>query len=71
MLTLKEAAEFVARWLERDKFPESTIRSWIFLKRLPAVSVGRARYIHQTDLEKILPAKHLSDRLVGCKRGTA
>lgn len=65
MLTLKEAAAFVARWLGRDKFPESTIRSWIFLKRLPAVSVGRLRYIHQVDLEKILPAKQETDKHVG------
>jgi excisionase family DNA binding protein len=60
MLTVKEAAEYIASVLERPSFPVATVRTWINTGKLPAKKVGRNHYIIRADLEKILagPGEH-------------
>ena len=55
MLTLKEAANMVAKALGRPSFPEATVRSWIFTGKLKASKVGGKRYVEVSDLEFFLP----------------
>ena len=55
MLTLKEAADMVAKALGRPSFPEATIRSWVFTGKLKASKIGGRRYVKVSDLEFFLP----------------
>jgi hypothetical protein len=55
MLTIKEAADWMAKQLGREAFSQATIRSWIFLKRLPGHLVGGRTYVSVDDLQKFLP----------------
>ncbi len=55
MLTLKEAAKWMAEKLGRDSFPEDTIRGWIWRKKLRPERVGGKNFIRIEDLEIFLP----------------
>lgn len=57
MLTMKEAAEYVAKRLGRKSFPQATLRSWVFLGKLKVEKVGGKNYVHAKDLEIFLPKK--------------
>ena len=57
MLTLTEAAAYMAAKMGRETFPQATIRSWIFHGKLKAVKVGGKRYVKESDLDIFLPAK--------------
>lgn len=47
LLTAKEAAEALS-------CKESTIRKWLYQKRLPCVKVGRLTRLRQKDIERVI-----------------
>ena len=57
MLTIKEAALWIAEKLKRKYFSQATIRSWILAGKLKAELVGGKNYVEEKDLEIFLPEK--------------
>jgi len=57
MLTVKEAAEYVAKRLDRTEFPISTIKSWLASGKLPSQKVGDRLFIEVKDLDIFLPER--------------
>jgi len=66
MLTIKEAAIWLAEHINRKSFSEHTIRNWIRVGRLPHSKVGGRTFVNESDLEFFLPGNARDNQPAGC-----